>query len=254
MRCQPLLLVCLTALLTCACKVDLYTGLDQRQANEMLAVLMARSISCDKMPGPEDTWILRVEEQQLAPAMELLKARGYPRETFTSMGDMFPKEGLISSPGEERIRFIYALGQEMAATISQIDGVLAARVHIVLPENNPLGDNLTPSSASVFVKYQAGSGLDGKIPQIKQMVTNGIQGLSYDKVTVASFESRGEPASAPADRMVSILGLKVASSSATPLMALLSLLVIAALAAFGWHYRQHLSPWLAKGKQVVGNA
>ena len=143
-----------------------------------------------------------VDETQLAASVELLQNHGYPRAKYETIGQVFQKSGLISSPLEERIRFIYALSQELSKTISQIDGVLASRVHIVLPENNPLQENVQPSSASVFIKYTPGSDVASHIPQIKMLVVNSIEGLSYDKVTAVTV-----PADIPPDTFIKNEGL-----------------------------------------------
>jgi type III secretion protein J len=70
--------------------------------------------------------------------------------------------------------------------------VLTARVHVVLPENNPNSyiEVVTPSSATVFIKHQEDIDFALKIPKIKEMVVNSIEGLDYDRVTVNLFPAR----------------------------------------------------------------
>lgn len=228
----------IVALLLTGCKTDLYTGLQEREANEMLAVLLRGGISAGKLPAAEDTWNLQVEEAELASAVELLNSKGYPRQSFESMGVVFKKEGLISSPMEERIRFIYALSQEISATLTDIDGVLNARVHVVLPENNPLNKKLIPSSASVFIKYHEDADVEMHIPQIKKLVVNSIEGLTYENVTVASFPARNLEVAAVPD-MATVWGMKVSPAAVMPIRALSIGLVLALLGSLGFMAWQH---------------
>ena len=106
------------------------------------------------------------------------------------MGQIFRKEGLVSSPLEERARYIYALSQELANTLSQMDGVITARVHVVLPERGGVGEEATPSTAAVFIKTQPGYALDALLPQIRRLVIHAIPGLSEDKVSVALINAQ----------------------------------------------------------------
>ena len=158
-RAKPLItyaaLLC-TLFFLSGCYEELYTDLPEQQINEMMALLVQAGISCHKTMGLEGTWSLKVEGGKISTAMNLLEENGYPREPFESMGQVFEKKGLISSPTEERIRYIYALSQEISNTITRIDGVLDARVHIVLPENDPYTEKLIPSSAAVFIKQKPG--------------------------------------------------------------------------------------------------
>jgi|YelNatPaOPRAMG01_1025707.scaffolds.fasta_scaffold01323_12 type III secretion protein J len=179
-------LVCLLS----GCKVELYTNLQEDEANAMMALLLTHNIPCEKVPGQEQTFTLMVDEKKIASSLELFQDYGYPRPKFKTLGEVFKKEGMVSSPMEERVRFIYALSQELAGTISNIDGVVSARVHIVLPDNNPLSEKTLPSSASVFIKHRPDLDVASLVPRIKSFVAHSIEGLSYDKVAVVLVESR----------------------------------------------------------------
>ena len=137
-----------------------------------------------------------VDGQQVARALDILRARGLPRERFDGMGQIFRKEGLVSSPLEERARYIYALSQELTNTLSQMDGVLAARVHVVLPERGGVGETTTPSTAAVFIKHQTGYNLDALQPQIRKLVTHAIPCLLYTSPSPRDKRQSRMPSSA----------------------------------------------------------
>ena len=183
-----LLAVCLLLIIT-GCKTDLYTNVSEREANEMLAILMSNGISAKKEYLGEDGVNLMVEENDLPRAIYALKQNGYPKESRESMGQVFEKSGIMSSPFEERVRFVYALGEEVSKTLSEIDGVLTARVHIVLPEDPELGEEVKPSSSAVFIKHRVGVDLDFFTPQIRRLVSNAIEGVEYENVTVILVEA-----------------------------------------------------------------
>ncbi len=227
-------------MLTGCSQVELYSNLPEQEANEMMAALIDNGMSCTKEAGEEGTWSLKVASEQFASAVRVLKDLGYPRDKFADMGKVFQKSGLVSSPSEERIRFMHALSQELSHTLSQIDGVITARVHIVLPENNPFGETAKPSSASVFIKYRTGATVDSLIPQIKELVISGIEGMTADKVNVSAFEA--DPPAAPSEKNPSeqfadVAGIRVAKESVRKLWTVLGVAIGAAvigLLAAGW--------------------
>jgi type III secretion protein J len=172
-------------LLLSGCKTELYSNLAENDANAMLSILLNNKVTAEKtFDKKAATYFLHVEESQIPQAVQLLKEQGYPKEKIATVGELFKKEGLISSPLEERARFIFALSQSVQETLSQIDGVLVARVHVVLPENNPIDTEVKPSSASVFIKYNPAFRLEDMKSDIKMIVEKSIEGLTYDKVSV----------------------------------------------------------------------
>ena len=194
--CALLCAMALTLLTACSDQ-ELYSQLSERQANEMVALLRGRGIEADKQ-SQEGHFSITTSRNDFAEAMRLLNAQGYPRETFDTMGKVFKKEGFVSSPLEERARLQHAMSQEISNTIASIDGVVAARVHLVVPERNPLIDKPQPAAAAVFIKYRPDVDLTAQIPQIKALVVNSIEGLAYDNVTVALFPAESTAAAEPA--------------------------------------------------------
>jgi type III secretion protein J len=166
------------------CKSELYTDLDQRQANEIVTTLLQHGIVADRTFGKGGRVSVAIDSSRFADAITILNDNGLPKREFATLGEVFKRDGLVSSPVQERAQMIYALSQELSKTVSDIDGVLSARVHLVLPENDPLRQQLLPSSASVFIRHRASMQMDGLVPQIKMLVANGVAGLSYDKVSV----------------------------------------------------------------------
>jgi type III secretion protein J len=190
-------LVLVTGLLVGCGKVPLFSDLTENEANEMMAILLQRDIVCTKLAGKDEKWVLTVAQIDFSRAVELLKAQGYPRDKFVKIGEVFQKSGLVSSPTEERIRYMYALSQELAETLMRIDGVMNARVHIVIPDNDPLAAKVTPSSAAVFIRYRQGFDIESLTPQLKNLVMRSIEGLNYDNVSLVLVPAAGAPAAAP---------------------------------------------------------
>jgi len=176
----------LVAVTICAggCQSELYTDLPEDEANQMLAILMSHGIDTNKVAKGKEGFTINVEDHDLLRAIAVLKDNGFPRSSPDSIGKVFQKSGIISSPFEERVRYIYALGEEVGQTLSNIDGVVTARVHIVIPDAPQLGQPVKPSQAAVFIKKRPDVDLDFFVPQIKRLVSSSIEGLEYSAVTV----------------------------------------------------------------------
>lgn len=235
-------LVLLTSLLLACSQESLYSRLDERAANEMVAVLGHAGIPASKSGDLDGGFSVTTGSRFFADAVSVLQRNGLPRESYESIGDVFAKEGFVSSPLEERARLNFALSQEIAHTISRIDGVVMARVHLAVPPRDDFSDDVQAASASVFVKHRDTVDLSGSVAQIKALVVNGIENLPYENVTVALFATDVEAGLAPLPG-IDRGELEVAALSPTvqqlsrvsvPLVILALVLLAAACAWFGW--------------------
>ena len=136
----------------CGKEATLNSSLEERQANLVMAALLDEGIQCRKVEGEEGTWNVMIDEKDFARAANLLERQGLPQRKFDGVSETFKKTGMVSSPSEERIRFMNALAQDLSSTITMIDGVVDARVHVVLPNNDPFAKKTLPSSAAVAIR------------------------------------------------------------------------------------------------------
>ena len=178
----------------------LYTDLTETQANEVQAALLSAHIDTQKTQITKAKgWSIAVAHDEVPNAMAVLGAAGLPRQSLRTLGDVFPKENFVSSPLEERARYIFALSQEVQQTLMQLDGIVDARVHIALPERSLLDDKPQSASASVVIIERPGANLELRETDIKAIVTDGIEGLKdVNRVTVKFFTRHAAAAVATA--------------------------------------------------------
>lgn len=172
-----LFLIASTMLSGCSDRVELHRQLSEQEANEVIAELADKHIRAQKIPA-KDGVVVTINANDIGRAVRTLDAAGLPRTARATLGDTFRKEGVISTPLEERARYIYALSQELEATLSNIDGVIVARVHVVLPERIAPGEPVQPASASVFIKHDPRLDPDNISARVRRMVASSIPGMA----------------------------------------------------------------------------
>ena len=209
---RVLLLVATTWLLAGCDMTELYSQLDEQEGNEMLALLLQHNISSRKRPGKDNMISLDVHSHKIPEAMELLRKNGYPKDKFSTFKDLFNSDKLIATPYEDRTRYNYGLSQELADTLSRVDGVMTARVHLVLPPEDDEEDTI--ASAAVFIKHNPNYDMEEHIPKIKSVVASGIESIDYEAVNVALFPAeQGDVVQLGEEPLRSILSIELTTQS-----------------------------------------
>ncbi|MFM0610009.1 type III secretion inner membrane ring lipoprotein SctJ [Paraburkholderia sediminicola] len=173
----------LAVLLLAGCKVELYNGLKEDEANQMLALLKARSISASKTLNKGGDVQLDVEESQFAEAVEALRQSGFPKDKNLSVTDLFPAGQLVSSPDQERAKITFLKEQGLERMLAALDGVVVVRVELADASQNPDGTE-KPRSASVFIKYSPEENFRSNEDDIKRLVLNSETNLEPQNIAV----------------------------------------------------------------------
>lgn len=235
---RRLLLLCAFGLLSaCSKVVTLQSNLSDSDANEIVMVLNKQGIPVEKKPSKEGVNLV-LADTDLARATAVMNAAGLPRRSHESLGEVFKKQGMISTPLEERIRYLHGLSEELGFTLQQFDNVISARVHVVLPERVAPGEPIQPSSAAVFIKYRPPIDEDAIAPRIQRLVASSIPGLAKEdgRAKVSVVMTPGE-AALPGVKWTTVGPFKVDVDSAGTLLGTLiacGIFAVLGLAAGGY--------------------
>lgn len=230
------LLACLLlalALVSTACSVDVLHGLREPEANRIVATLNAHGIAATKRIDNAETgtFAVRVAQGSSTRAWAILDEYKLPKETKRGFKDVFGKSSLVVTPMEEQALYVEALQGELAHTLESIEGVIDARVHLVMPERDLAGQMIGKPKASVVIEYQAGAG--GLLPvqnnEVQSLVSHAVDGLGPDAVAVVQKPaSISAPSSGTGGKLnlVSIGPLVMEESSVTTFKGVLGLVVL----------------------------
>ena len=235
-------LVLLTLAVTVsACSTNILHGVDERSANEATAALERAGIGAEKLPdegaasGAGATYTLRVARADGTRALDLLRALGLPHDRRRGFSETYGQPSLIPTASEERARYVDALAGEIERTLESADGIVNARVHLVLEESDPLAIDTKPrrgARAAVLLKAR-----QGRAPlaagDVQKLVAGSVAGLEPASVSVV-VTAASDPGEASAGATLAALGpLRITPGTRPLLLAALAtgLALLALLAA-----------------------
>lgn len=192
---RRLLFLLLPTLLLAGCqKIDVMTGLDEQQAVDLIVLLRQSGIPADKHLSGESqdpTWAVAVNAPHASDAFLILSENDRPRDEPEGYAELFGKSKFIPTETEEKVLFLQAQAGELAKTIESIPGVINARVHISIPEDDPLrraleGERTPPPRAAVLVKHWASArgGGDISAQDVRTLVAGSVERLDEMNVSV----------------------------------------------------------------------
>jgi type III secretion protein J len=215
-----------------ACSTNLLHGLDERAANESIAALEHAGIATEKTAdeGGEATFTVRIARHDAARALDLLRSLGLPRDRRHGFAEVYGQPSLIPTATEERARYLEALAGEIERTLETADGVVSARVHLVLEESDPLSIDAKPRSparAAVLLKSRGGR---APLPtaDVQRLVAGSVPGLDPAAVAVVVTRTPEADEDDAGDASLASVGpLRVAAGSRGAVVGVLALALVA---------------------------
>jgi type III secretion protein J len=210
------------------CDAELYHDLPERRANEAVLALRESGLRADKKleqrgsGGRASSFALTVPRSEESRALALLAERGLPRlseRTARASGALLP------SLAEQRAEAAAALSADLAETIERLPEVAEARVHLALPEAEPLAALGSPrATASVLLRLRAP--LSVKLGEVAELVSRAVPGLDPQDVAVVHAPFRAPPEPQRLAPFVTVGPLHVAPESRPLALFLAGLLVV----------------------------
>lgn len=235
-----------------ACQKELYQDLSEQQVNEMLALLLKYEMQAEKVSQGKGLFTLTIEEKELVQALEILNKNNLPRPKYQNFGEIFKGDGMISSNTEENARLAFAISQELTNTFSQIDGVLSARVHIVLGGTDQATDEYTKPSAGVFLRHTPESPVINYLVNIKEITAKSVPNLAFDDISVMFIPVR-EEISVPMEQTKSLYESIRQSKYHSVLVIVLGVIFLAGLIYIANTAKSYYQAYKNKNSQTDGD-
>jgi len=157
----------------------LFSGLEPDDAGTIIAKLQENDISYEV-----DGSAIKVPEKRVHEMRMQLASQGLPQGSSVGF-EIFDKSNLGMTEFSQRVSYQRALSGELGRTINQLEGVIASRVHIAIPEPSVFTDKDKAATASVVVKLRPGGKLGSdQVGGIVHLVSSAVEGLKPNHVTV----------------------------------------------------------------------
>ncbi len=163
------------------CEEQIIHDLGEAEANRVVSRLSVVALDAHKVQQSDGRWAVAVPEESILPALTFLESnrvltpRGQPSANS--------KGGLVPSRQEQWFRYERAMAQSIEDSLAALSGVLEARVHVNLPESDPLFGTKQRDGGSGSVLLLIDDSFVASNDEISALVA-GAAGIAAQQVTV----------------------------------------------------------------------
>jgi flagellar M-ring protein FliF len=158
-----------------------FTNLGPEDSTEVAGALKAAGISFRAEAGGS---AVSVPASQVHEARLMLAAQGLPRGGGVGF-ELFDRGDFGASEFTQRVNLRRATEGELARTISRLQAVRSARVHVTLTEKGLYRDDDRHASAAVVLNLQPGRTMqERELAGVRHLVASAVAGLNPDSVTI----------------------------------------------------------------------
>ncbi|MCB2201356.1 flagellar M-ring protein FliF [bacterium] len=163
----------------------LYSDLDQREAGDIVTYLTDHKIPYQLTDGGRT---IEVPADDVYSVRLSLASEGLPSSGNVGYS-IFDQNNLGMTDFLQNLNFRRALEGELTRTITQMNEVKAARVHIVLPKERLFKQDQKEPTASVVLKLSGIGGLSkNQLAGISHLVASSVEGLKPGNITIVDYD------------------------------------------------------------------
>jgi type III secretion protein J len=169
-----------------ACQEQIVHDLSEREANSVVSQLSMARLDARKVPQPDGRWAISVNQEEMIPAISFIETRRVLPSRDAKSGSS--KGAMIPSREEQWFRYERSVALSIEESLSALPGVLDARVHVNLPDDDPLfGDSARGggSGSVLLVVDRRFSAADDEVAAL----VGGAAGLSREVVRVLKSQT-----------------------------------------------------------------
>ncbi|MEM7624461.1 MAG: hypothetical protein AAF333_02410 [Planctomycetota bacterium] len=164
----------------------------EKEANAILVELERHGVTgvgkTATTANRQTVWAINVPAGQASAARQILVQLDLPRNRSAGMEDVLENTGLIPTRTDERVRLMHAVAGELETTFMAYDGVVQARVHVAIPDEQvAFASSTAPPprpTATVVIKH-VGETPPVTAEEVQQITARGVEELDPPDVYVA---------------------------------------------------------------------
>jgi len=133
---------------------------------------------------------IKVPTERAAQLRMQLAQEGLPSHGIVGW-EKFDSQDFTRTEFEQNIHKLRAIQGEISRTITSIDGISSARVHLVNPKQSLFVEEQKEPTAAIYIKTKRGAQLNERqIKGIQHLVCRSVEGLKPNNVTIIDHEGQ----------------------------------------------------------------
>ncbi|MEM6774222.1 MAG: flagellar basal-body MS-ring/collar protein FliF [Pseudomonadota bacterium] len=166
----------------------LYGSMAPEDMNQVITTLEANGIDYSLN---QRTGMVAVPAGQVHRARMMLASDGYPKGEGVGFESLYREQEIGLSSFMEQARFHRALEAELSRTISAMDSIRGARVHLAMARQSAFLRQREQPAASVMLNLYAGRGLNERqLAGIVHLVASSVPNLDAEQVSVVDQQGK----------------------------------------------------------------
>jgi flagellar M-ring protein FliF len=168
-------------------KALLFSGVELQDMTEVTSRLEQADIPYELRADGSAVFVPR---SQVLSARMMLAEDGLPARGGVGYEIFDNADALGQTQFQQNINRLRALEGELARTIASLDGIEAARVHLVLPERQLFERERQQPSASIVLALRRDDLTPGQVRAIRNLAAAAVPGLSSNQVSIVDESGR----------------------------------------------------------------